>query len=74
MPFVTVKTVKGLLNEIQKQEVLEGVAEVLVKVVAGGEQGFKEAVWVVIEEQEPGNWFLGGESPELHVSRQKRVG
>ncbi|WP_066016765.1 MULTISPECIES: tautomerase family protein [Endozoicomonas] len=72
MPFVSVKTVKGLFNEIQKQEVMDGISELLVKVAAGGEDRFQQAVWVVIEEQEPGNWSLGDNSPELEASRQKR--
>ena len=63
MPFVTVKTVKGVLNEIQKQEILEGISELIVRVAGGEDQQFKESVWVVIDEQEPGNWYLGGESP-----------
>ena len=68
MPFVTVKTVKGVLNEVQKQEILEGISELIVRVAGGGdEQGFKEAVWVVVEEEEPGNWYLGGKKPTAEM-------
>ena len=68
MPFVTVKTVKGVLNEIQKQEILEGISELIVRIAGGADpQAFKEAVWVVIEEQEPGNWYLGGKHPTAEM-------
>ncbi|WP_299728343.1 tautomerase family protein [uncultured Endozoicomonas sp.] len=72
MPFVSVKTVKGVFNEIQKQEVMDGISELLVKVADVGKDGFQDAVWVVIEEQEPGNWNQGGESIELDASRKRR--
>ena len=68
MPFVTVKTVKGVLNEIQKQEILDGISELIVRVAGGADQqAFKEAVWVVIDEQEPGNWYLGGKHPTAEM-------
>ena len=72
MPFVSVKMVKGLFNEIQKQEVMDGIAELLVKVADVGGDGFEDAVWVVIEEQEAGNWSQGGKSIELDASKQCR--
>ena len=68
MPFVTVQTVKGVLNEIQKQEILEGISELIVRVAGGADQQkFREAVWVVIDEQEPGNWYLGGKQPTAEM-------
>ncbi|WP_257264629.1 4-oxalocrotonate tautomerase [Endozoicomonas sp. ONNA2] len=51
---------------------MDGISQLLVEVAAGGEDRFQQAVWVVIEEQEPGNWSLGAHSPELEASRQKR--
>lgn len=68
MPFVTVKAVKGVLNEIQKQEILEGISELITRVASDiDKQEFKESVWVVIEEQEPGNWYLGGKHPTAEM-------
>lgn len=77
MPFVTVKTVKGVLNEVQKQDILEGISELIVRVAGGDkEQTFKEAVWVVIEEEEPGNWYLGGKKPtaEMQIYQDRHSG
>ena len=63
MPFVTVRTVKGVFNEIQRQDIMEGITEVISKVSGSRDEGFKESVWVVVEEQEPSHWFFGGKSP-----------
>ena len=73
MPFVTVKAVKGVFNEIQRQEILDGITDLIARVAGGSDDDFKEAVWVVIEEQEPSHWCFGGKSPnpELQVHHNK---
>lgn len=73
MPFVTVRTVKGVFNEIQRQEIMEGITEMITRVADHPEEGFREAVWVVIEEQEPSHWYFGGKSPnpELQMHHKK---
>ena len=72
MPFVTVKTVKGVFNEIQKQEILDGISELITRVAAGEDKTFKEAIWAVIEEEKPGNWYLGGSSPNPEMLAYQR--
>ena len=51
---------------------MDGIADLVVNVAGGDQDRFQQAVWVVIEEEEPGNWHLAN-SPELQASRQKRV-
>ena len=63
-----------MLNEVQKQDILEGISEVLTKVAGSAcDHNFMESVWIVIEEQEPGNWYLGGKTPtsEMQVYRNR---
>ena len=63
MPFVTVKAVKGVFNEIQRQEIMDGITDLITHVAGSSSEDFREAVWVVIEEQEASHWCSGGKSP-----------
>ena len=67
MPFINVRTVKGLLNDAQKRELQDRITDLMVEVEGRGDPGFRRLVWVLIDEQEPGNWSLGGTqvTPEL---------
>ena len=63
MTFVTVKTVKGLFNEVQKKEIFDGITALISNIAAHESEQFKSSIWVAIEELEPGNWSFGEESP-----------
>jgi 4-oxalocrotonate tautomerase len=53
MPFVNIQTVKGLLDEAQKQELLERITDLMVEIEGRGDSEFRKMVWVAIDEREP---------------------
>lgn len=61
MPFVNIRTAKGLLSEEEKRELHRRIAEVLVEVEGGGNPDFRSYVSVLIEEYDPGAWSVHGE-------------
>lgn len=66
MPFVNVRTARGLLNPTQKKELQARITDLMVEIEGNGNPAFRPYVWVLIEEQEPDNWCLGG----THVSTE----
>jgi 4-oxalocrotonate tautomerase len=60
MPFVNVRTVRGLLTDAQKRELQQRITDLMVEIEGRGEPAFRKLVWVLIDEQEPENWCLGG--------------
>jgi 4-oxalocrotonate tautomerase len=60
MPFVNVRTAKGLLTDEQKAELCARLTDVLVAVEGRGNPAFRELVWILIEEHEPRSWCIGG--------------
>jgi 4-oxalocrotonate tautomerase len=63
MPFVNLKTVKGLLNDEQKRYLMEQFTELLIETEGGGNPDFRKMVWINIEEEEPKHWQLGNLYP-----------
>ncbi|MCG8404133.1 MAG: 4-oxalocrotonate tautomerase family protein [Phycisphaerales bacterium] len=61
MPFVNIRTAKGLLNDKQKRQLHSRITELLVEVEGRGHPDFSEYVVVLIEEHDPGNWSFHGE-------------
>jgi 4-oxalocrotonate tautomerase len=55
MPFINVRTAKGMLDASQKQELHQRLSEVLVEVEGRGNAAFRSLVIVLIEEEEPTN-------------------
>ena len=53
MPYVTISTVRGILDVAQKKTLLERVTDLMVEVEGQGNPEFRRNVWVRIEEQEP---------------------
>jgi 4-oxalocrotonate tautomerase len=76
MPYVTISTVRGILDRAQKQALLERVTDLMVEVEGQGNPDFRRNVWVKIEEQEPASWSLGGMilTPEMIVSTFGPIG
>jgi len=62
MPFVNIRTAKGLLSEEEKRELHKRITEVLVEVEGGGDPDFRSYVSVLIEECDPGAWSVHGEA------------
>ena len=63
MPYVTISTVRGILDTAQKQALLTRVTDLMVEVEGQGNPDFRKTVWVKIEEGEPASWSLGGMIP-----------
>jgi len=72
MPFVNVRTLKGALDEQQKRELQERLTDVLVAIEGGGSPVFRQFVWVMIEEEDPSHWMIGGVVPTLEQLRALR--
>ncbi|MBR1173295.1 tautomerase family protein [Bradyrhizobium sp. KB893862 SZCCT0404] len=67
MPYVTISTVRGILDAAQKKSLLEQITDLMVEVEGQGNADFRRNVWVRIEEQEPSHWSLGGMQPTPDV-------
>ncbi len=60
MPFVNIKTYKGFLSFKEKRELQNKITDLLVEYEGKGNPEFRKLVWVMLEEEEPKNWMLGG--------------
>ncbi|MBC9878264.1 4-oxalocrotonate tautomerase [Bradyrhizobium sp. INPA01-394B] len=67
MPYVTISTVRGILDAAQKKALLERITDLMVEVEGQGNPEFRRNVWVRIEEQEPAHWSLGGMQPTAEI-------
>ncbi len=65
MPFVTVRTLKGALDEAQKQTIQRRLTDLMVEVEGRGNERFRQFVWVLIEEEEASNWSIAGNQLSL---------
>ena len=57
MPFVEVKTIRGVFSNKQKSQIIEEVTSVFAR-MKGDE--FAAGTWVVVNELDDGNWGEGG--------------
>lgn len=60
MPFVNIRTAKGLLSPAQKAELSARITDLMVEVEGRGNPAFRSLVWVLIEEHAAASWCLGG--------------
>jgi 4-oxalocrotonate tautomerase len=60
MPFVNIKTMKGVLTEEQKTELHHKITDVMIEIEGRGNQQFRNYVMVMIEELEPQNISMAG--------------
>ena len=67
MPFLNLRTVKGLLNDDQKKHLMAKFTELLVETEGGGDPICK-LVWILIEEEDQRTGKSANSSP-----RQKRL-
>lgn len=63
MPFLNLRTVKGLLDEKQKAYLMEKFTELLIETEGGGNPDFRKMVWIQIEEEAPHHWQIGDLRP-----------
>jgi 4-oxalocrotonate tautomerase len=62
MPFVNVRTARGLLSPARKRELQEGITDLLVRIEGRGDPEFARFVTVLVEEHEPSAWCVQGVS------------
>lgn len=60
MPFVNIRTAKGLLSAEEKMELHKRITEVVVQIEGRGNPDFRSYVSVLIEECDPGDWSIQG--------------
>jgi 4-oxalocrotonate tautomerase len=63
VPHVIIQTIRGILDNDQKKQLLEKVTDVLVEVEGKGNPAFRKEVWVRLDEQDPTHWMRGGVIP-----------
>lgn len=61
MPFVNVRTAKGLLDEEEKRELHRRITDVMVEIEGRGNPDFVAFVSVLIEECDASAWSVHGE-------------
>ena len=57
MPFVNVKTIRGVFSPEEKSQIIEEVTGVFARMKS---DEFAAGTWVVVEELDDGNWGEGG--------------
>lgn len=67
MPIVSIKTMSGALTEELKSEIHKRICDVMVATEGRGNKEFARYVTVIIEEQIPENFSVGGQmaNPEF---------
>ena len=66
MPYVNIKVTREAVTAGQKQALIRGVTDLLVKVLDKDPQ----STHIVIDEIDPDNWGFGGESVADHQHRE----
>lgn len=61
MPIVNIKTMNGALTEELKKEIHNRICQVMVETEGRGNKEFAKWVTVIIEEQIPENFSVGGQ-------------
>jgi len=62
MPFVNIRTAKGLLRPEQKKELQSRVTDLIVEIEGRGNPDFARFVMVLVEEHEADAWCIQGDS------------
>jgi len=60
MPFVNVRTARGLLTPARKKELQQRLTELLVEIEGRGDPGFARFVTVLVEELPADAWCVQG--------------
>ncbi len=68
MPYVNIKVTRETLTTLQKQALIRGVTDLLVKVLDKEPQ----TTHVVIDEIDTDNWGFGGQSVTDHRQRERK--
>lgn len=74
MPFLNLRTIKGLLSDEQKQYLMDKFTELLIETEGGGNPEFRKMVWIQIEEEEPRHWQIGELRPtDEYIARYVKL-
>lgn len=67
MPTVKISTPKGMLTDEIKKELHQGITDLMIKTEGRGNKDFAKFVTIIIDEQDPVNWSIGGNviTPEI---------
>lgn len=57
VPLVNVKVIEGVFSPEQKQDMIRGLTDAMVKVEG---ENMRAVTWVVIEEVQSGDWGIAG--------------
>ena len=57
MPFIEVKTIRGVFSAEEKSQVIEEITSVFARMKS---DDFAAGTWVVVNELDDGNWGEGG--------------
>lgn len=60
MPFLNIRTVKGLLSDGQKKELQKRLTELLIEIEGDGDPDFKKYIMILIEEHDAEDWSVSG--------------
>jgi 4-oxalocrotonate tautomerase len=74
MPFVNIRTIKGLLTDEQKKLLHKKITDVMIEVEGQGDNSFRQFVSIYIEDEEPINCSQGGmwATPEYIAGLHKK--
>ena len=59
MPYLSVKLIKGVFDDSQKQEMMTRLTETMVDIEG---EAMRPVTWVTIEEVASGEWSIGGKA------------
>ena len=67
MPTIKISTPKGMLTEEIKKEIHQGITDVMIRTEGRSNEEFAKFVTIIIDEQDPVNWSIGGNvvTPEI---------
>ena len=57
MPFINVKVIEGVFDDVQKEEIIKKLTDAMVAVEG---ENMRPVTWCVLEEVRSGNWGIAG--------------
>ena len=72
MPLVTIDVIKDVFTKDEKQAMIAGVTEAMIKVEG---EAMRPVTWVRINEVEQGDWAIGGQmlgAADVHAMAAKK--
>lgn len=61
MAFVNVRVVGGVLDQSEKQRLIEGITDLVVEIEGKGNEDFKQYCWIILDEIESGMLGVAGQ-------------